>query len=65
MVKIFLEIKSCSDCPHFLSERRYTSDDFETMFDWFCKKADNKVIRSFVECGEEKDIKIPKWCPAR
>ena len=57
-----IPITNCSKCPHFKSERYYTEDSFEMAFDWHCKKADKKIA-GYVEWNEEKDIKIPKWCP--
>lgn len=63
MAKITIEIKNCKECPHFKEERHYTSDSFEMAFDWFCKKKNNKKIAGYVEWHEEKDVKIPDWCP--
>lgn len=63
MPKIEIEIKNCKGCPHFKEERHYTSDSFETAFDWFCKKENNKKIAGYVEWHEEKDVEIPSWCP--
>jgi len=62
-MKIEVDIKNCSECPHFKEERVYTSDSFEMPFKWMCKKADNRVISGFVEWNDK--IKIPEWCPAK
>ncbi len=64
-MKIELEIKSCRECPFFEEKRHYTADSFEHEHDWFCGKADNKKIAGSVSWNEEKDIKIPDWCPAK
>jgi len=63
MPKIAIDIKNCQDCPFFNEERHYTADSFETAFDWFCKKKDNKKIAWYVSWNEGKKIEIPKWCP--
>lgn len=63
MAKITIEVNNCKDCPHLKKERHYTSDSFEMAFDWFCKKQDHKQIETYVEWHEEKDVKIPDWCP--
>ena len=41
----------------------YTSDSFEEPYNWFCSKEKYKVIQGYVEWHEEKNIKIPEWCP--
>jgi len=63
MAKITIEIKNCKECPHFKEERHYTSDSFETAFDWFCKKKKNKKIAGYVEWNDK--IEVPDWCPLR
>jgi hypothetical protein len=62
-MEIKINIKDCSHCPHFESERVYTADSFEMPFEWKCIKADNRVISSFVEWHDK--VKIPDWCPCR
>lgn len=62
-MEIKIDIKDCSQCTHFESERVYTADSFEMPFKWMCKKADNRVISSFVEWHDK--IAIPDWCPCR
>lgn len=63
MYKIELEIKNCKQCPFFKEERHYTSDSFEIVFDWFCKKKNNKKIAGYVEYSDENKMTIPEWCP--
>lgn len=62
MKYIMTEIKSCKECPHFKTANFYSTDGWDMMEDWVCKKAD-KVIMGAVEWHEEKKIKIPEWCP--
>lgn len=63
MAKITIEIKDCKGCPHLKEERHYTSDSFEMVFDWFCKKKRNKKIAGYVEFNDK--IEIPNWCPCK
>lgn len=63
MAKIEIEIENCSKCPHFYTGNQYSTDGWDRMEDWMCKKADRK-IRGSVEWHEEKGIKIPDWCPS-
>lgn len=70
MTKIALEIDSCKECPFFNRERYYTFDSWELAYDWFCKKEkddDGKdmKISGYVGWNEEKDVKIPAWCPTK
>lgn len=65
MTVIKLEITSCKECPFLKQERHYTEDSWETAFNWFCKKVDNKKIQGYVEWHEEKDITVPEWCPIK
>ena len=58
-----LKIDHCSKCPFLEMKRHYTADSFEHAHDWFCKKADGKKIEGYVDWNEEKDVKIPDWCP--
>jgi len=62
MAKIVIDIENCKQCPLFYTTNQYSTDGFDRMEDWMCKKA-NKKIRGAVEWHEEKDIKIPDWCP--
>lgn len=64
-VKIEIEIVSCKHCPHFTTANQWSSDGWDRMEDWVCKKMDNKTISHSVEWYEEKDIKIPEWCPIK
>jgi hypothetical protein len=61
MVKITFEISSCRECP-FLKTRDYSTDGFDRVEDWHCKKAD-KTIAGCVDWHEKPAI--PKWCPLR
>jgi len=62
-MEIKIDIKNCSECPHFESERVYTADSFEMPFEWKCVKADNRVIAGYVEWHDK--VKIPDWCPCK
>ncbi len=58
-----LPITHCSQCPFLEMKRHYTADSFEHEYNWYCKKKNDKVIENYVSWNEEKDVKIPKWCP--
>lgn len=62
MVKIEIEINSCKDCAYFKTDNYYTTDGWDVMEDWICKKM-NKKIQGCVEWHEESKIRIPDWCP--
>lgn len=62
MAKIKIEINSCKQCPHFYTTNQWSSDGWDRMEDWMCRKA-NKKIQGCVEWHEESKIKIPDWCP--
>jgi hypothetical protein len=62
--KVFLEIKNCNTCPNHESQRFYTGDSFETEFIYHCKAKNHKEIGIY-DWREERDIKIPKWCPLK
>lgn len=38
MANIFLEIKTCVECPFCKSYREFTADPFETVFSYKCGK---------------------------
>jgi hypothetical protein len=63
-MKIQVEIQSCKECPHFDTANHWSSDGWDRMEDWVCKKA-GKTIQGYVEWHEEKKIKIPEWCPIK
>lgn len=77
--KVFLEIKTCKDCPHLGTSRYYTADSFEHEENWFCKKTKRKApetssamkpVRNssriaFVSWPSEEPKEIPDWCPLR
>lgn len=63
-MKIGIDIKDCSECPHFDSERIYTADSFEMAFDWFClESGERKKISGYVETFDKTPI--PEWCPCK
>ena len=61
MTKIVVDIKNCSECPFWDSERVYTADSFEMPFKWMCKKSHKRVISGFVEWHDK--VPVPEWCP--
>lgn len=63
-MKVAIEIISCKNCPYFKIGNVWSSDGFDRMEDWECTIA-KKTIAASVEWHEEKDIKIPEWCPAK
>ncbi len=69
MGKAYLEITHCSQCPNKDTGNYYSTDGFDRMEDWLCKvtmdpeTAAPRKIAASVEWHEEKDIKIPDWCP--
>lgn len=63
MALIVNEIERCNQCPFFETRNQWSSDGWDHMEDWFCKKADRK-IQGAVEWHEEKKIAVPDWCPA-
>jgi hypothetical protein len=65
MTKISLEITSCKDCPFFKTANQWSSDGWDRMEDWICKKDGDKKIQGSVEWHEESKIKIPDWCPIK
>lgn len=79
MKKVFLEIKTCEDCPHKDTERFYTADSWEYVESWLCKKTDrpataktdampyipNSNLIAQVEKQRDKPKEIPSWCPLR
>lgn len=64
MVTIKIDISSCKNCPHFDKRNPWSSDGWDRMEDWFCKK-ENKTIQKAVEWHEESNINIPDWCPIK
>lgn len=61
--KAFLEI-TCKDCPFRKSTNFWSSDGWDRMEDWVCTKhPEEKRIAGSVEWHEEKNIKVPDWCP--
>ena len=62
MAKIVIEIDNCKQCPNFYTDNFYSTDGFDRMEDWNCKK-ENRKIQGAVEWHEERHIKVPNWCP--
>lgn len=54
--------KQCNHCKFFTTKNHWSTDGFDHMEDWFCKK-EEKTIQSSVEWHEENKIEIPSWCP--
>lgn len=71
MTKVQIDIRNCRDCPFHRSQRHYTDDSFEMAYDWFCTKVNDpdtqqpKKVAGYVEWHEEKDVKVPEWCPIK
>ncbi len=79
MTSVFLEIKSCRECPHRKTRRFYTADSWEHVTDWYCTKIDRPMGAStdtmpdvensnsiaHVEWSRDEPKKIPDWCPLR
>lgn len=59
---IVLEIDSCKQCPNFSEANPWSSDGWDRMIDWVCKKNGQK-IQGAVEWHEENKIGVPDWCP--
>lgn len=64
MAEIKFEIESCKECPFFDTRNPWSSDGWDRMVDWYCKKQE-KTIQPSVEWHEEDKIKIPDWCPIK
>lgn len=78
--EVVLKIETCADCPHKRSERYYTADSWETVFQWFCTKTDRpepehsshpavQQVKGSSRIGWDEDGRrpetIPSWCPLR
>ena len=63
-MKIVIDIKNCRGCPHFETKNPCSSDGWDRMEDWFCKK-EQKTISKAVEWTDEKYLEIPEWCPCQ
>lgn len=61
MPKVSIDIRNCKDCPFFDERNPWSSDGWDRMVDWYCKKS-NVVIQGCVEWYEESKIQIPEWC---
>jgi hypothetical protein len=62
-MEIKINIKNCSECPFWESERVYTADSFEMVFKWICKKSHGRIISGYVDTWDK--VAIPDWCPCR
>jgi len=60
MPNIKISIDNCIDCPKFKSERHYTSDSFEMVFEQTCSLIGKRI--AYVDACE-KQPDIPEWCP--
>lgn len=60
-MSVFIEINSCSQCPHFSSERDYTGDSWEFVEKWHCKLL-NVYTRRYVDWNDHS-LFIHKECP--
>lgn len=56
-----LKMDTCTQCPFFSRDRDYTSDSFEYVERWYCKKKE-KDIRRYVDWNDKQKY-IPEWCP--
>jgi len=58
-----LPINHCKDCPFKEETDQWSSDGWDRMETWVCKKAGGRKIQGAVEWHEISKIKIPEWCP--
>ena len=56
-------INDCSECPFMKSERHYTADSFEMVFDWVCIKSHGAIIATLD--WNDPNPSIPEWCQLR
>ena len=61
MRKANLEMTNCNQCP-FLGRYDYSTDGWDRVEDWTCKK-ENKKIASCVDWHQTSKVEIPEWCP--
>lgn len=61
MAKIIIDIETCRGCPFFNTGMGYSTDGWDTVYDWYCQKA-NKKIAEAVDWNEKPAI--PAWCPS-
>ena len=61
-VKEEKNVECCSQCPFCESKRIYTADSFETVFELFCKKLNERIYT--IDWNEEgKRDTPPEKCP--
>jgi len=61
-----IKIQSCRECSDCKIERDYTPDSFETCEKYECTKVKRKnpyIVR--YKDWNEKEPKVPPWCPKR
>ncbi len=63
-MKISFDIKNCQECPFLDSSRSYSTDGWDRVTDWTCKRV-NKSISKCIDWHEESKIPIPEWCPIK
>lgn len=59
-IEVKLEINSCDKCPFHKVTKSYSTDGWDRVEDWECKKV-GKVIAKMIDNFEK--VAIPKWCP--
>lgn len=63
MKSVNLRISTCTECPHFRSERDYTEDSFKYCFIWICNfEKKTRIIQRYVDWSDNKKY-LPDWCP--
>jgi hypothetical protein len=60
--EVFIQLEGCSQCPNRRTERHYTADSFEMVFNWICRLAKRSIG---VFDYNESPTSIPDWCPLR
>lgn len=63
MRTINLQIISCDQCPHWNSQKYYTSDSWEDVQEWTCHYHSKRTKRISLQDWNDKSPEIPKWCP--
>jgi len=62
-----IKIQSCKECRDCDISRDPTADSFEYCEKWICSQIEdgknNEIVR--YKDWNEKDPKVPKWCPKR
>lgn len=63
MESVNLKITNCSECPNIRSDRFYTPDPWETVYEWKCTIYACKRI--YLKEPFDPIPPIPTWCPLR